>query len=91
MNSGGTLTVKTRADEKRVILDLIDDGPGIPETDLEQIFEPFFTTKEKGTGLGLAITRQIVELHQGTITIDSTPGEGTCVTVSIPLTREEFV
>ena len=91
MGSGGHLEVSTRLDENCVIVELRDDGPGIPEEDLEQIFEPFFTTKEKGTGLGLAITRQIIEQHQGKITITSTLNQGTTVTLRLPLDREEFI
>jgi len=90
MSSGGHLRVSTRHEEGVAVMEICDDGPGIPEENLEHIFEPFFTTKEKGTGLGLAITRQIVERHHGTITIDSTVGRGTTVAVRLPLVREEF-
>jgi two-component system NtrC family sensor kinase len=67
-----------------------DTGCGIEEENLGRIFEPFFTTKERGTGLGLAITRQLIELHHGTIHIASNLGEGTTVTVRLPLVREEL-
>ena len=91
MHSGGNLEVSTFREDNHIVLRFTDDGPGIPAEDLEHIFEPFFTTKEKGTGLGLAITRQIVEQHQGSISIESTPGEGTTVRVLLPLEREDFV
>ena len=91
MGSGGHLDVTTCQEDADVVVALHDNGPGIPEEDLEQIFEPFFTTKEKGTGLGLAITRQIIEQHQGKITIDSTLHQGTTVTLRLPLDREEFI
>src|SRR6266404_195558 len=57
--------------------------------DLEKIWDPFFTTKPegKGTGLGLAICRRVLEEHQGTILIDSRPGEGTTVTINLPSTN----
>ncbi len=90
MEGGGRLQVNTSLEEGFVHLSFIDDGPGIPEENLEKIFEPFFTTKEKGTGLGLAITRQIVEQHQGEIRIDSTVGRGTTVTVRLPVQREVY-
>jgi len=90
MADGGHLRIATRREELHALIEICDDGPGIPEEDREQIFEPFFTTKEKGTGLGLAITRQIVEQHQGTITIECPVEGGTTVRVRLPLAREEF-
>jgi signal transduction histidine kinase len=49
------------------------------------IFEPFFTTKKRGTGLGLAIVKQIIEQHGGTIAVESSPGQGTTITIDLPL------
>jgi two-component system sensor histidine kinase HydH len=54
--------------------------------DLARIFEPYFSTKAVGTGLGLTIAKRNVELHGGTITVDSAPGRGTMVSVEIPTT-----
>jgi two-component system NtrC family sensor kinase len=91
MPDGGVLTVSTSApDERHVCIAFKDSGCGIPAESLERIFEPFYTTKERGTGLGLAITRQIIEQHQGEIHIDSEPGNGTTVTVTLPIEREEL-
>jgi two-component system NtrC family sensor kinase len=90
MNGKGVLTVSTTRDEEWAVMAFADTGCGIAEEDQARIFEPFFTTKERGTGLGLAITRQLVELHHGTIRIASQPGKGTTVTVRLPLTREEL-
>jgi signal transduction histidine kinase len=63
------------------VLVVADTGCGIPPEKAERLFEPFFTTKEQGTGLGLPICKQIVELHGGTISIESQPGHGTKVVV----------
>ncbi|HEY6839022.1 MAG TPA: Cache 3/Cache 2 fusion domain-containing protein, partial [Geobacteraceae bacterium] len=91
MQAGGRLVVGTSLDDEGyVCLTFRDNGAGIPPEDLEKIFEPFFTTKAKGTGLGLAITRQIVEMHQGKIGIESEMGKGTTVTVRLPVEREEL-
>lgn len=56
---------------------ITDNGPGIPESILEQVFIPFYTTKEEGSGIGLSLSRQIMRLHQGTIDIQSIPSEET--------------
>ncbi len=86
VNDGGAIEVRLAPfpDGGGVMLSVIDDGVGIPADRLERIWEPFYTTKEKGTGLGLAVCRQIAELHGGTITVDSTPGEGTRFLVLLP-------
>ena len=91
MEKGGKLVVSSSLDgEGYVVIRFADNGAGIAPENLEKIFEPFFTTKVKGTGLGLAITKQIVEQHQGKITIASVVGEGTTVTVRLPVEREEL-
>ncbi|SDZ97222.1 Cache sensor signal transduction histidine kinase [Desulfuromusa kysingii] len=88
---GGEIRVATGLDgDQFVRIEFSDDGEGISEENLEKIFEPFFTTKTKGTGLGLAITKQIIEMHQGEIFIDSETGKGTTVVIRLPLTREEY-
>jgi signal transduction histidine kinase len=66
-----------------------DTGHGIPKENQAQIFDPYYTTKSTGTGLGLAIAHNIVDAHGGRIEIESAAGEGTTVTVRIPVTREE--
>jgi signal transduction histidine kinase len=67
-----------------------DDGQGIAPADLPRIFEPFFTTKKsgEGTGLGMSICRRIIENHGGTIQVSSRLGQGTDVTVQLPVSRE---
>ena len=76
--------------DQYVRIEFADDGEGISEENLEKIFEPFFTTKTRGTGLGLAITKQIIDMHQGKIFIDSEIGKGTTVVICLPLVREEY-
>lgn len=91
MPEGGTLAIRTeRAPDERIRIQFRDSGCGIPAENLDKIFEPFYTTKERGTGLGLAITKQIIDQHHGEITIESVIGEGTCVTVTLPINKEEL-
>jgi PAS domain S-box-containing protein len=84
MRSGGTLTVRVAADAGRVIVSVIDTGVGIEPALFGSIFDPFFTTKEGGTGLGLSIVRQIVDRHDGSVSIESERGRGTKVVVELP-------
>ena len=85
MPQGGTLTVATFKQEDAVCIKVTDTGIGISEEDIEHLFEPFFTRKDKGTGLGLANVKRILEEHRGTVKIESTPGEGTKVSMWLPL------
>jgi two-component system, NtrC family, sensor kinase len=83
----GIVTVRTRTGARGVQIHVIDSGCGIPPAIRDRIFDPFFTTKPpgKGTGLGLSISHGIVEDHGGTIEVESTPGQGTHFTVTLPL------
>lgn len=65
----------------RPVIQVEDNGPGIPEDVQEKIFVPFFTTKEDGSGIGLSLSRQIMRLHGGSISVRSTPGEGAVFTL----------
>lgn len=85
MPKGGTLSVTIEEADRWMIYTVEDTGEGIGENDIARIYEPYFTTKKHGIGLGLAITRRIVEAHDGTITISSEPGKGTCARVAIPI------
>jgi len=86
MPLGGQLIVSTRLGPrgKGGEIRFEDHGEGIEAETLKKIFNPFFTTKERGSGLGLPIVKSIIESHQGTIKIDSTPGQGTTVTITLP-------
>jgi signal transduction histidine kinase len=78
MPDGGTLRIACRAASRgRVDVDVEDTGVGIPPENLEKIFDLYFTTKEKGTGIGLSMVYRIVQLHDGEIEVQSTPGSGT--------------
>ena len=82
--AGGVITLRTRLLTDAVEIAVIDRGTGIPTTDTAHIFNPFFTTKPDGVGLGLAIVAKIVDEHGGTITTDSTPGEGATFRILLP-------
>ena len=81
----GTIRVTTAEDTGRVIVQIVDDGPGIPPDALTHVFDPFFTTKATGTGLGLSVTYGIVRDHGGTIDVQSEVGRGTIFTVALPV------
>jgi signal transduction histidine kinase len=104
LNGRGTVTLSarlvTREDEgalpldghhpvPTVVVDIVDDGPGIEAGITDRIFNPFFTTKPKGSGLGLAIVRKIVDAHDGRIDVASTPGRGTRFRVALPVSTGE--
>jgi len=78
LRSGGRVVLRSRVGSGgEIVLEVEDDGPGIPPEALPRIFEPFFTTKGGGTGLGLPIAQQIVERHQGRLEVESAVGNGT--------------
>jgi signal transduction histidine kinase len=68
-----------------VVVDVADDGPGLPVDARDKIFDPFFTTKPQGSGLGLAIVRKIVDAHDGRIDVSSEPRKGTRFRVTLPV------
>jgi PAS domain S-box-containing protein len=85
MPVGGTLVVRSRrGDDGQVVVEFIDNGPGIAAEDLPRVGQPFFTTKRGGTGLGVAIAQRIVERHGGTLVFESVSGRGTTARVSLP-------
>ena len=85
----GTITITTRDDQGRAVVEISDDGPGIPPEAQSRVLDAFFTTKDvgKGTGLGLAtVYRIVVDRHQGTLTFESRPGR-TTFRVGLPFTQ----
>jgi signal transduction histidine kinase len=85
MEQGGTLTITSTADDRRVIISVSDTGPGISDENLAHIFDPFFTTKKEGTGMGLAITDRIIREHGGRIEIKTSPDTGTKMSIFLPI------
>ena len=88
MGNGGEIRIETGTVADRpgwLRLIVSDNGPGIPLEQLPKIFDPFYTTKAEGTGLGLSITYGIVREHQGTIDVQSKPGEGTTFVLAFPV------
>jgi len=75
------------APSQRVVLEVSDEGPGIPPEQRDDIFHPFFTTKETGVGLGLALVHQMVVEHEGEITVASEVGRGSVFRVTLPVGR----
>lgn len=89
----GQITIKITQDDETAIIDVIDNGKGLPESNRQRLLEPYMTTREKGTGLGLAIVRKIAEDHNGTIELMDAPqvaqgGHGAMMRFKLPITKE---
>jgi len=91
MPEGGSLTLRTSADNSQLKVEVQDTGCGISPENIRKLFTPFFTTKGKGkgVGLGLAVAYGIIQRHQGRIEVQSKEGEGTTFTIYLPLYHEE--
>ncbi|WP_432822134.1 sensor histidine kinase [Trichloromonas sp.] len=87
MDKPGEITIRTWYEEGFIFVSIADTGCGIPQETLGRIFEPFFTTKVsgKGTGLGLSIVKDILLKHNGEISVETVPGEGTIFTIKLPV------
>jgi two-component system sensor histidine kinase HydH len=83
--AGTRILIREQLDHQQAVLDVVDEGPGIPAEHLSSVFSPFFTTKEKGTGLGLAIAHRIVTAHDGRIDVHQTSTRGTCIRIHLPI------
>ena len=88
MPHGGRLKVTAERGGEETLIRLQDTGVGIPKETLPKLFDPFVTTKAQGQGLGLAVCKRLVEAHGGTITVESTVGEGSTFIVKIPVSKE---
>jgi signal transduction histidine kinase len=100
MDGRGRITITanpTRIDDTdtgrdAVLVELADEGPGMASDVADRVFNPFFTTKPQGSGLGLAIVRKIVDAHDGSIDLQTAPGHGTKIRVTLPVKAvDEFV
>jgi two-component system, sporulation sensor kinase E len=91
MQEGGEIKISLLKKDKEVEIKIIDNGNGISPELLSKVGQPFFTTKEKGTGLGLMVCYSIIESHQGKMGIDSKCGQGTTVSVLLPLYQSQEI
>lgn len=84
MDEGGTIQLFTYQTETNVVIDVVDQGPGVPEEIIHKLGEPFFTTKQNGTGLGLMITKQILDQHQACLKIVRNADKGSTFSAVLP-------
>jgi signal transduction histidine kinase len=85
MPGGGEMVIEVSLSEYNLVVEIRDEGPGIPSEHLHELFSPFFTTKKDGTGLGLPVAQQIVLRHGGLITAGANEPRGAVFTVTLPL------
>lgn len=91
MPGGGTITLRGAAGEDGVVVAVADEGIGIPPAVQARMFDLYFSTKEDGSGIGLAVVRQVVQLHGGSLAVRSAPGEGTEITLRLPVRAPRLV
>ena len=89
IGSEGELTIASRLAGDQIEIEVTDTGKGMTPDELDQLFTPFFTTKHRGTGLGVAYAQQVALDHNGEIRCDSTPGQGTTFTISLPVNEQQ--
>ena len=90
MDRGGRLTVRSQCLEEQVEITVSDEGPGIPEPELDKVFTPFFTTKKQGTGLGLSVSKRIIEEHRGcSFSLASGRDKGAVARITMPISACE--
>jgi signal transduction histidine kinase len=89
MPDGGTISIKFRAvrmDE--ILIEVVDEGSGVPDEIIDRIFDPFVTSKDTGTGLGLSLVHQILSNQNGKIEVESNKDQGTCFRIFLPACQE---
>ena len=89
MPKGGTLTITIDQTDETLRIEIADTGSGIAEEEAKKIFEPFYTTKDQGLGLGMPYSKKIIDQHGGTMSLQSQPGEGTTISITLPAGKKE--
>jgi signal transduction histidine kinase len=84
MPQGGIITLRTINESDSVRVEVVDSGTGLTPEECSRIFTPYYTSKQHGTGLGLAIVQSVISDHRGSITVESTPGEGATLRIQLP-------
>jgi len=84
MPGGGKLSIRTKREQREILIEVQDTGVGIPEEVKGKLFTPLFTTKSKGQGFGLAVVKRVTESMNGTVTFESKPGKGTTFIIKLP-------
>jgi len=87
MKGSGEITVTVAERDGSCVVVVADNGPGIPPEIRDRLFTPFVTSKARGTGLGLSTVKRLVEAHHGRVTAESAAGEGTRISIQLPLAR----
>jgi len=80
----GSVTIRTRAEHKRIFVDVSDTGKGMSPEEQQRLFDLYYSTKEGGAGIGLAISKNIMQMHDGRISFKSAIGKGTIFTLDFP-------
>ena len=88
MDNNGILKIKQSFTDKMIRIDIIDEGKGMTQEQINRLGEPYFTTKEKGTGLGMMVSYSIIKGMNGTIKVTSDYGKGTCFTLKLPIYQD---
>src|SRR6185503_20662165 len=89
MPEGGTLNIAIDQTDETLRLEITDTGRGIVDEEAKKIFEPFYTTKAQGLGLGMPYAKKIIDQHSGAVSLNSRPGEGTTISVTLPAAPKE--
>ena len=84
MPNGGTLTLRSRREDGKIMIEVADTGSGLTREECERIFTPYYTSKQHGTGLGLAIVQSVISDHGGRISVRSEPASGTSFMIELP-------
>jgi signal transduction histidine kinase len=87
LDQAGSVTISAEVKDSRLVIDVSDNGPGVPLEDVDRLFSPFYTTKPNGTGLGLPVAQQIVLRHGGVIMVGPNSPRGAVFSVMLPLER----